>query len=48
MDKYYHLVAVLPPDAVSLYIDSMEVTPTERPYETLKNRLLSYFKISKY
>jgi hypothetical protein len=48
LDKYYHLVAVLPPDAVSLDMDIMEVTPTQRPYETLKNRLLYYFKLSEY
>jgi hypothetical protein len=31
VDKYYHLVAVLPPDAVSLDMDIMEVTPLSDP-----------------
>ncbi len=47
MDKYY-LVAVLPSDTVSLDMDTMEVTTTQQPYETLKNRLLYYFKLSEY
>jgi hypothetical protein len=47
-DKYCHLVAVMPPDTVRLVMDIIEVTPAQQPYETLKERLLSHFKLSKY
>jgi hypothetical protein len=47
-DKYCHLVAVLPPDTVRLVMDIIEVTPAQQPYETLKERLLSHFKLSEY
>jgi hypothetical protein len=47
-DKYCHLVAVLPPDTVLLVMDIIEVTPAQQPYETLKEHLLSHFKMSEY
>jgi hypothetical protein len=47
-DKYCHLVAVLPPDTVRLVMDIIEVTPAQQPYEILKERLLSHFKMSEY
>jgi hypothetical protein len=47
-DKYYHLVAVLPPDMDRLVMDIIKVTPAQQPYETLKERLLSHFKMSEY
>jgi hypothetical protein len=47
-DRYWHLVAVLLPDTVPLVMDIIEVTPTQQPYETLKERLLSHFKMSVY
>jgi hypothetical protein len=47
-DKHCHLVAVLPPDTVLLVMDIIEVTPSQQPYETLKEHLLSHFKMSEY
>jgi hypothetical protein len=42
------LVAVLPPDTVRLVMYIIEVTPAQQPYEILKERLLSHFKMSEY
>jgi hypothetical protein len=39
--KYCHLV-------VRHVMDIIEVTPTQQPYKTLKERLLSHFKMSEY
>ncbi len=47
-DKYCHLVAILPPDTVFLTMDITKVTAAQQPYETLKERLLCYFKMSEY
>jgi hypothetical protein len=46
--KYCHLVAMLPPDTVRHVMDIIEVTPALQPYEMLKERLLSHFRMSEY
>ncbi len=41
-------MALLPPDTVRLVMDVIEVTPAQRPYEILKDRPPSHFKLSEY
>ena len=48
MDKYCHVVAVLPTDTVRLIMDLVEETPDERPYEAVKDRLVSHLRLSEY
>jgi hypothetical protein len=48
LDKYCHVVAVLPPDTVRLIMDLVEETPTERPYEIVKDRLVDHLRLSEY
>jgi hypothetical protein len=47
-DRYCHLAAVLPSDTVGLVMDIIVVIPTQQSYQTLKERLLSLFKLPWY
>jgi hypothetical protein len=46
--RYCHLAAVLPSDTVGLVMDIIVVVPTQQSYQTLKERLLSLFKLPWY
>jgi hypothetical protein len=47
-NKYCYLAVVLSPDTIRLMMDIIDVTPAQQPYESLKERLFSRFKMSEY
>jgi hypothetical protein len=48
LDKYCHVVVVLPPDTIHLIMDLVEETKEEGPYKAVKDRLVAHLCLSEY
>jgi hypothetical protein len=46
VQRYYHLVSVLPHESLRLVADIVEVLPAEEPYITLKQRLMASHQLT--
>ncbi len=48
LDKYCHVVAVLPPDTIRLTMDLVEETPEEGLHKAVKDRLVTHLRLSEF
>ncbi len=48
LDKYCHVVAILPPDTIRLIMDLVEETPEEGLYKAVKDRLVAHLRLSEF